>query len=83
VSTIAGRLQHAGDGGPATSALFGTVLDTVADAQGNVYILDSCNYRIRKVALDGTVSTFAGNGLPGSPTDGTWRLLRHFRKRIR
>jgi uncharacterized protein (TIGR03437 family) len=70
VLTIAGRLHYAGDGGTATSALFGTVLDTVADAQGNVYILDSSNYRIRKVAPNGTISTFAGNGLPGNPTDG-------------
>jgi trimeric autotransporter adhesin len=74
VRTIAGRLHYAGDGGPATSALFGTLVDTVADAQGNVYVLDSSNFRIRKVAPNGTISTFAGNGLPGNPVDGTSAL---------
>jgi uncharacterized protein (TIGR03437 family) len=74
VRTIAGRLHYAGDGGPATSALLYSANDTAADAQGNVYILDSGNFRIRKVAPDGTITTFAGNGLSGAPADGTAAL---------
>ena len=35
------------------------------DAAGNSYIVDMRNWRIRKVAVDGTVSTIAGTGKPG------------------
>src|SRR5260221_2446903 len=37
----------------------------VADAQGNVYIGDTFNNRIRKVSIGGQVTTVAGNGIPG------------------
>jgi sugar lactone lactonase YvrE len=40
------------------------------DAAGNIYIADQYNYRVRKVALDGTISTFVGNGLNGYSGDG-------------
>ncbi len=36
------------------------------DGEGNVYIADSGNARVRKVALDGTISTVAGTGVFGS-----------------
>jgi uncharacterized protein (TIGR03437 family) len=35
------------------------------DAAGNVYIADAGNARIRKVGLDGTITTVAGNGNAG------------------
>ncbi len=35
------------------------------DSLGNTYIIDSRNWRIRKVATGGLVSTIAGNGKPG------------------
>jgi hypothetical protein len=40
------------------------------DSTGIVYVADSNNQRIRKIALDGSVSTLAGDGTRGS-TDGT------------
>ncbi len=65
IVTIAGNgtSGFSGDGGPATSAsLYGPAGVTV-DAAGNIYIADTCNYRIRKVdASTGSITTVAGNG---------------------
>jgi uncharacterized protein (TIGR03437 family) len=40
------------------------------DAQGNLYIVDKGNHRIRRVAPDGTIRTFAGTGTRGFSGDG-------------
>jgi sugar lactone lactonase YvrE len=56
-----------GDGGPATSAVFNQPHGVAVDSQGNVYIADSNNQRIRKVDGTGTISTIAGTGDPRSP----------------
>jgi uncharacterized protein (TIGR03437 family) len=40
------------------------------DAAGNVFIADINNQRIRKVAADGTITTFAGTGVAGFGGDG-------------
>lgn len=37
--------------------------------EGHLYVSDSQNHSIRKLSLDGTVSTFAGSGQPGSRDD--------------
>ena len=66
VSTTAGKLHYAGDGGAATAALIYNAVDEVVDAQGNFYINDSGNFRVRKVSPSGAISTFAGNGLAGT-----------------
>src|SRR4029077_1095083 len=42
-----------------------------ADGDGNVYIADLGNYRVRKVNAAGTISTVAGNGTPGFAGDGS------------
>jgi sugar lactone lactonase YvrE len=72
ITTIAGsgRLgdpgSFSGDGGPATSAALNSPYTNVAvDAEGNVFIADTKNYRIRKVAAgSGMITTIAGNGSP-------------------
>jgi len=70
-STFAGTVQgFGGDGGGATGALFDTPTAVVLDAAGNLYIADTNNNRIRKVGLDGNVSTFAGSGNGASTGDG-------------
>ncbi|NVK53355.1 MAG: Ig-like domain-containing protein, partial [Flavobacteriaceae bacterium] len=59
VSTIAGG-----------SGVFDKVNGIVRDSNGNFFISDRDNHRIRKIATDGTVTTFAGSGVPGFG-DGT------------
>jgi uncharacterized protein (TIGR03437 family) len=60
----------AGDGGPATAALLWEPRDVAADRFGNLYIADRRSHRVRRVAPDGTITTYAGNGDVGSGGDG-------------
>jgi uncharacterized protein (TIGR03437 family) len=53
-----------GDNGPATSAVLIQPQGVAVDSAGNLYIADTGNYRIRKVA-NGVITTAAGNGTPG------------------
>ncbi len=39
------------------------------DADGNLYIADSSNHRVRKVTTDGVITTIAGTGTPGNTDD--------------
>jgi uncharacterized protein (TIGR03437 family) len=66
ISTVAGTgvQGFSGDGGPATSATL-NVPASVMFSNGNLYIADSSNQRIRKVSSNGTITTVAGNGGPG------------------
>jgi uncharacterized protein (TIGR03437 family) len=43
--------------------------DVVVDAQGNLFISDGGNFRIRKVSPSGVISTVAGNGVNGYSGD--------------
>ncbi|QOY86707.1 NHL domain-containing protein [Paludibaculum fermentans] len=74
ISTVAGNgvPGFGGDGGPAVNAqLFGTNNSGIAvDSQGNLYISDGNNQRIRKVDANGIITTVAGNGSAGFSGDG-------------
>lgn len=68
MTTVAGCGERgfAGDGGPATEGRLSAPEGVAVDADGNIYIADSGNQRIRKVhARTGTITTIAGTGLPG------------------
>lgn len=56
---------YAGDGGPAAMALLNQPNKIVLDAQGNLYIADQRNQRIRKIDTSGVISTVVGTGVKG------------------
>ena len=73
ISTIAGTgtAGFSGDGGPATSANLRNPVEICVDSTGIVYFADTNNSCIRKIALDGTISTIAGiGGVPGTSSSG-------------
>jgi trimeric autotransporter adhesin len=71
VRTIAGGGKgFAGDNGPASAALFNYQRHMAVDADGNVYVNDYNNNRVRKISLDGTIKTIAGSGVCCSSADG-------------
>jgi DNA-binding beta-propeller fold protein YncE len=72
ITTIAGSDQFgfAGDGGPATSAALGEPSGLAVDRLGRVVIADTGNARIRRIELDGTITTIAGTGVEGFGGDG-------------
>lgn len=66
ITTIAGTGSNgfSGDGGPATAAALFFPSALAFDKQGNLYIADFTNFRIRKIEkLTGKITTVAGNGL--------------------
>ena len=72
ISTFAGngQFRFAGDGGPATSAQLDVPGGITLDSGGNILVADSGNTRVRKITPGGTISTVAGDGIPGFSGDG-------------
>lgn len=61
VTTIAGTGEKGYADGPAAVAKFSFPWRSAVDAQGNIYVADRDNHKVRKIAPDGTVSTLAGS----------------------
>ncbi|SBW29130.1 hypothetical protein FDG2_6480 [Candidatus Protofrankia californiensis] len=72
VVTVAGTgtAGFTGDGGPAYQAELSSPATTAVDSDGNVYVSDSSNQRIRKIDAIGTITTIAGTGTAGFTGDG-------------
>ncbi|MFE3375989.1 NHL domain-containing protein [Streptomyces anulatus] len=67
ISTVAGSgvAGFAGDGGPAVIAQLRNPYAVVVNSDGELFIADSSNHRVRKITADGQISTVAGTGSAG------------------
>ena len=71
ISRVAGRITaadprgFAGDGGPATDALFNVPRTVAVGPDGSLYIADENNGRVRRVGPEGIITTVAGKGYQG------------------
>jgi uncharacterized protein (TIGR03437 family) len=71
ISTIAGNglPGFSGDRGKATAAQLSSPTSLSFDGNGNLYIADRGNFRIRRISSDGIINTVAGTGTPGYSGD--------------
>ena len=73
ITTVAGtgRAEFSGDGGPAHAASLSMPYSITLDREGNLYVVDTGNYRVRRIdATTGIITTVAGNGSYGYSGDG-------------
>ncbi|MFQ5451638.1 MAG: hypothetical protein ACE5E9_13505 [Nitrospinaceae bacterium] len=65
ITTVAGngKADYYGDDGPALEASLNLPSDVACDGEGNLYISDRSNHRIRKVDGRGIITTYAGLGV--------------------
>jgi sugar lactone lactonase YvrE len=72
IFTVAGNgtMGYTGDHGLADSAQLDFPSAVAVDSVGNIYFCDRDNHVIRKVDTNQIITTFAGNGYPGSEGDG-------------
>jgi hypothetical protein len=72
ITTVAGTGTRgfSGDGGPAAAAQLSSPESLAVLPDGGFLIADTYNSRVRRVWLDGTISTTAGTGTEGFAGDG-------------
>ena len=71
INSGAAPKRYRGDGGPAVQAQLNFPTAVVIDQQGNLYIADTMNHRVRWVSsVTGVIDTLAGTGQPRFSGDG-------------
>ncbi len=70
-TVVGGGFGPAEDGGPAETAALMFPKGVAVDWQGNLFISDSLNYRVREVTPNGVIGTAAGTGTQGYAGDGS------------
>jgi len=70
VAGVQGTYGYNSDHISATSAYLNTPYGVALDTRGNIYIADTTNNRIRKVAPNGIITTIVGDGNCGFSGDG-------------
>ncbi len=72
IGTVAGNGTpgFGGDGGSAASAQLNRPSGLAVASNGNIYIADHDNHRVRKLTPGGVITTAAGNGTAGFNADG-------------
>ncbi len=65
-----GAPTYSGDGGPSNAAAINSPYGIARGPDGALYFCDCDNQRIRRIGLDGVISTAAGNGTRGYSGDG-------------
>ena len=80
IKTFAGNGAQGfgGDGGPAVQAQIDNPFGVVRGPDGAIWFCEYTGQRIRRVAVDGTISTVAGSGKKGYSGDGGPALLASF-----
>jgi len=72
IKTIAGTgdFKDHGDGGPALEAGLRSPGGLAIGLDGALYIAEQTSHRIRRIGLNGVITSYAGNGKPGYAGDG-------------
>lgn len=74
-----GGAGFAGDGMPAGSTtLFKQIQDASLDEDGNIYLVDQQNARVRQIDTSGVINTIAGDGNLGYAGDGGPAAMAEF-----
>ena len=77
IHTVAGTGEagYRGDAGSAVDAILHAPGGLALDGEGNLYVADTLNQRIRRIDVNGQIQTVAGTGVAGYLGDGRPAIL--------